>query len=266
MGKGIGILANNGYAYKILAPDNAFSNSILNLTTLMSIAVYDTNENGRVDDADKVNNLTVETAVPTNAVFTDTTYSVGDGGLTEINFTSARRDQLVANTFTLSEMCSVVNYEVDDYWSYMNSDYVSFVDECLDVRPDILPPIVSTDEVVIVREGKTFKTTIDILALNFSSFLIVSKTIDYSVTVESQTILCDASSNDIIITLPNTSQSLISNKSISVGVSKIDTSNNEISIVGSGGALVAGEASQRLYYQNEVLNFVTDGTNWWLGA
>ena len=34
--------------------------------------------------------LTVETAVPVWALFTDTTYSVWDGGLTEINFTTAK--------------------------------------------------------------------------------------------------------------------------------------------------------------------------------
>ena len=43
-------------------------------------SVYDTNNDGvvdlasRADNADRVNNLTVETAVPENAVFTDTTY------------------------------------------------------------------------------------------------------------------------------------------------------------------------------------------------
>ncbi len=38
--------------------------------------VYDTNNNGIVDNAEKVNGLTVLTAVPANAKFTDTTYSV----------------------------------------------------------------------------------------------------------------------------------------------------------------------------------------------
>jgi len=32
--------------------------------------------------------------VPENAIFTDTTYSVGDGGLTEINFTTDRKNKL----------------------------------------------------------------------------------------------------------------------------------------------------------------------------
>jgi hypothetical protein len=43
----------------------------------------------------------VETAVPTGAVFTDTTYAVGDGGLTEFDFTAAYKDKLVAATPTL---------------------------------------------------------------------------------------------------------------------------------------------------------------------
>lgn len=37
-------------------------------------SVYDTDNNGIVDNSEKVNNLTVETAVPSGAVFTDTTY------------------------------------------------------------------------------------------------------------------------------------------------------------------------------------------------
>jgi len=38
-------------------------------------SIYDTNQNGIVDNAEKVNGLTVETAVPINAVFTDTVYT-----------------------------------------------------------------------------------------------------------------------------------------------------------------------------------------------
>jgi hypothetical protein len=45
-------------------------------------------------DAATVNGLTVQTAVPVGALFTDTTYSIGDGGLTEINFTSADNSKL----------------------------------------------------------------------------------------------------------------------------------------------------------------------------
>ena len=41
----------------------------------MTKAVYDTNNNGRVDNAERVNSLTVDTAVPPGALFTDTVYS-----------------------------------------------------------------------------------------------------------------------------------------------------------------------------------------------
>jgi len=40
----------------------------------MNTATYDTNSNGVVDDAEKINGLTIETAVPSGALFTDTVY------------------------------------------------------------------------------------------------------------------------------------------------------------------------------------------------
>ena len=43
---------------------------------------------GKVDDSQVLTN------VPAGAVFTDTVYSVGDGGLTEINFTTEKNDKL----------------------------------------------------------------------------------------------------------------------------------------------------------------------------
>lgn len=42
----------------------------------------------------KVDDSQVLTNVPAGAVFTDTTYSIGDGGLTEINFTTEKNDKL----------------------------------------------------------------------------------------------------------------------------------------------------------------------------
>jgi len=47
-----------------------------------------TSLNGKVDDSQVLTN------VPAGAVFTDTTYSVGDGGLSQINFTSADHSKL----------------------------------------------------------------------------------------------------------------------------------------------------------------------------
>lgn len=68
----------------------------------MQKSVYDADNDGIVDNAEKVNNLTVETAVPPNAVFTDTVYddtevrtligqklSIAD----YVNFTGATSDE-----------------------------------------------------------------------------------------------------------------------------------------------------------------------------
>ena len=45
----------------------------------MKKSTYDTNDSGVVDNAEKVNGKTVESDVPANAVFTDTTLSPGSG-------------------------------------------------------------------------------------------------------------------------------------------------------------------------------------------
>jgi len=48
-------------------------------TVFMKTSVYDTNNNGIVDNAEKVNGKTVQSNVPANAKFTDTTYTAGTG-------------------------------------------------------------------------------------------------------------------------------------------------------------------------------------------
>ncbi len=70
---------------------------------------YDSTGTGnKVDtaiNAEKVNGLTVMTSVPAGAVFTDTTYLIGNGGLTQVNFTSVKDSKLAgidddANNYT----------------------------------------------------------------------------------------------------------------------------------------------------------------------
>ena len=52
---------------------------LLDTGGLMKLSTYDTNESGVVDNTEKVNNHTVESDVPANAKFTDTTLSAGSG-------------------------------------------------------------------------------------------------------------------------------------------------------------------------------------------
>lgn len=61
----------------------------------MKKATYDSNDNGIVDNAERVNNHTVLSDVPANAVFTDTTYTAGTG--------IAINNGVISNTQTSAE-------------------------------------------------------------------------------------------------------------------------------------------------------------------
>lgn len=62
-------------------------------------ATYDTNDNGIVDNAEKVNNHTVLTDVPADAVFTDTTYTAGTNvSISNENVISATNTTYTAGT------------------------------------------------------------------------------------------------------------------------------------------------------------------------
>ncbi|SEH05269.1 hypothetical protein [Candidatus Venteria ishoeyi] len=69
-------------------------------------SVYDTTANGIIDNAEKVNNLTVEKAVPSNAVFTDTNYVAAL--LPNVNNTSDANKPISTATQT------ALNGKVDD--------------------------------------------------------------------------------------------------------------------------------------------------------
>ena len=80
-------------------------------------------------DAATVNGHSVNENVPTGAVFTDTTYTVGDGGLTEINFTTAKDTKLgyitVTGAVDLDQMATDVT---------ANNAKVGYTDAAVDAR------------------------------------------------------------------------------------------------------------------------------------
>lgn len=84
--------------------------------TFMIKEVYDANDNGIVDNSEKVNGLTVETAVPENAVFTDTVYDD-----TEIQ---GRVTAALNNIDTLSLLLNniTIDYLVDEDGNYIIDD------------------------------------------------------------------------------------------------------------------------------------------------
>lgn len=84
----------------------------------------------------------------------------------------------------------------------------------------------------------------------------------------SQTVLADASLGIINLTLPNPIEffNQADGRSFRMAIHKIDSSTNAVNILPFSGELVVNEASQSLLYEGEILNFITDGINWYLGA
>ena len=95
---------------------------------------------------------------------------------------------------------------------------------------------------------------------------VVSTDTSISLSPVAQTVICDATTGDINITLPAPSECFSDNRSFRFAVHKIDTSANEVVIFPNSGELVVGEESQSLLRDGEIYNFITDGTNWYLSA
>lgn len=125
-------------------------------------------------------------------------------------------------------------------------------------------------------DNSTSLATADILldeqvGINASDILqmqekILNKNADYQALEESQLIIVDATSGEIEITLPNPADCLINNISYKIGVTKKDVSSNFVIIKPFASELVVGETQQDLQLDGEVLNFITDGVDWYLGA
>lgn len=96
--------------------------------------------------------------------------------------------------------------------------------------------------------------------------LIINATSNMPLTPTQQTVLCDATLGSFSVTLPNPVQCFNNNRSFRIAIHKIDSSVNTITISPYAGELVMNEVNQSLLYEGEILNFITDGTNWYLGA
>ena len=115
---GVGVITGGTSGQLLSKIDNSDYNTQWidppNGTGDMSKLVYDTNNNGIVDNSELVNGLTVETAVPPNALFSDTTYTdaeiktkleansntntVTDSQLIDINTINSKLDDITAGT------------------------------------------------------------------------------------------------------------------------------------------------------------------------
>lgn len=95
---------------------------------------------------------------------------------------------------------------------------------------------------------------------------VLKSGISLSLSAISQTVLIDATLGDIDVTLPDPALCYDANRSRSIAIHKTDSTVNVVNILPFSTELVVFEASQVLSYKAEILNFITDGIDWYLGA
>jgi len=89
---------------------------------------------------------------------------------------------------------------------------------------------------------------------------VIAITSNYTVPSRNYSVFADATSGAITVTLPLA----VKSKGHIIGTSKTDTTSNTVTIQRSGTDLIVGEVSHDLIVDGEVLNFISDGTNWQL--
>lgn len=160
-------------------------------------ATYDINNNGIVDNAEKVNNHSVNSDVPANAKFTDTTYTAGTG----IDIT----DNVISNTQTSAEwgnITGILSNQTDLNTALGNkvdkitgkglstNDYTTAEKNKLSgvetgAEVNIIESIVINGVTATVTDKQASATiqagAIDIIKVNGTAQTIVDKTVDITV-------------------------------------------------------------------------------------
>ena len=106
---------------------------------------------------------------------------------------------------------------------------------------------------------------IDNLQAKANSVLVINVTVDTTMTLAGA-VLVDCTSGDVVVTLPDPSTMFLNGRSSKVAITKVDSTSNRAIILPYSTESVLGEDSIELIANNEVVNLITDGTNWYLGA
>lgn len=133
----------------------------------------------------------------------------------------------------------------------------------------------NTDGTYIAPNGTTYIDSTTSLAnadialdgavvLTDSRQKIINTAVNYQALNENQLIIADATSGTININLPDPAAFLFDGYSKTIGITKKDISANKVVILPFASELIVGEISQYLEIESEVLNFISDGTNWLL--
>lgn len=93
---------------------------------------------------------------------------------------------------------------------------------------------------------------------------VTSRTSSVTANVANRYYLFDCTAGDCTLTLPLASAAYSSGLSVWYGVTKSDSSTNKVIISASGSDTIIGQATVEITNQYEVVNIISDGTNWYL--
>lgn len=105
---------------------------------------------------------------------------------------------------------------------------------------------------------------LDTAIYDYTREYVNTVSISVGLTAVAQTVLVDATSGPINITLPPPVDCFDTGRSLRFGISKTDLTANIITILPNATELIVGEISQSINSEGDILNFITDGTNWYL--
>lgn len=90
-------------------------------------------------------------------------------------------------------------------------------------------------------------------------YQLTTKTADYTATALNDVILADATSGNVVITLPPVS----GNTGVHYTIKRIDGSANTVTVDGDGSETIDGETTQTLL-EHDSITVICDGTEWWI--
>jgi len=162
-----------------------------------------------------------------------------------------------------------------------NSDLIRQYENLFSISDEIIEEINRIEEAVGLDSDGNYVQPTDTRFLNdtitvmealskldeeIGSIKILNIDVSSSTLPINQLLIVDATSGNITITLPDPTEFFINNNSKTISITKKDISTNIVTIEPYGTEEVVGETSQELFSEGDVINLITDGTDWYLGA
>lgn len=133
-----------------------------------------------------------------------------------------------------------------------------------------------TEGIYLPRSGSNYldgstdmysdSTILDNAIFDYTREYVNSITTTTALTAMAQTVLCDTTAGNINVTLPPPANCFSDSRSFRIAIHKTDDTVNTVTILPNAAETIVGASSQLLKRRGDVLNFITDGTNWYLNS